>query len=180
MSGRFSEGTREQLATATVDGLLSAADYAKLATLQVPVSRLVYAPATDHLSAAAISASTWTDIHANQNFTVVSTAAWFAVVIRLGMIGLAAGAPELAARALFDSAGSALAVQFAGGMVGTAGGGGSLSGGTFYLGPGTFAAAGTHTVKLQVYGNAAWTAYCRASSQPNIEFLAIHIVELSV
>jgi len=192
MSGRFTEGVREPLVTATAHGLMLAADKAKLdattgtytsadaaklATLQVPVSRLTYGPATDHLSGAAIAAGTWTDIHANQSFTVGSATAWLAVAVRLGLVATGAVAAELAMRALFDSGGSALGVWCGAAMVPAAGSWGALSGGAFYLLPGF--AAGTHTVKLQIYGNGAFTAYCRAASQPNNEFLSIHVVELS-
>jgi hypothetical protein len=166
------------LATASLAGALSAADFAKLATLQVPTLRLSYTANTDLMNATAIAATTWTDLHANQSFTVASTASWFLVSVRLGLVATTgAGNPELAARALFDSAGSALGVNFAAGMIG--GTWEALSGNAFLLSAGTFAATGTHTIKIQVYGNAAWTAYCRTSSQPNTEFASITIAELN-
>jgi hypothetical protein len=165
-------------ATSALAGALSAADFAKLATLQVPALRLSYTANTDLMNATAIAATTWTDLHANQSFTVASTASWFLVSVRLGLVATTgAGNPELAARALFDSAGSALGVNFAAGMIG--GTWEALGGNAFLLSAGTFAAIGTHTIKIQVYGNAAWTAYCRANSQPNTEFAAITIAELN-
>lgn len=199
MSGRFSESARQitrvtapitntgsawepnvgiGAATGAAAGSMSAADFAKLATLQVPVLRLSYTANTDLMNATAIAATTWTDLHANQSFTVASTASWFLVVVRLGLVATTgAGNPELAARCLLDSAGTPLGVNFAAGMIG--GTWEALSGNAFLLSAGTFAATGTHTIKIQVYGNGAWTGYCRASSQPNTEFASITIAELN-
>jgi len=163
-------------ATASVAGALTAADFAKLARLQVPVQRLVYVASTDLLSGAAMTANTWNDVDANHNFTVASTASVYLVAVncQVKAISGATGA-ELASRAIIDAAGTPQTVQLGGAFCQNSGNG-AIGGGAFYV---TGLAAGTHTIKVQVYGNAAWTAYCRASAQANVEFLNIVIYELS-
>lgn len=164
------------LADADSAGALSGADFATLATLQAPVNRLGYVAGTDVLNGAAIAATTWTDIHANQNFTVTGTGSWLVFQLRLGLHAQAAGISSIAARAQIDSAGTPINVNFAAGIVAAAGQFATLSGGMFYT---TNLAAGSHTIKMQVWGDLALTAYCRASSQPNIEWATILVLELS-
>lgn len=167
------QGRRYYPATATADGLLKAADFAKLATLQAPVLRLVYAASTNLLSGAALTAATWADLQANQNFTVSSTASVLLVHARVGMLVTAAGAFNCALRALVDGT-QAEKLTNEWGAASTFVG---LGGGSFAM---TGLAAGTHTIKLQVIADVTATAYCRASSVPTYEFCLLTIEEYSV
>lgn len=179
----YGSATGDPLATPRRNGNMSAADkralddaVAKLGTLQVPVQRLAYVANTDLLSGAAIAAATWTDVHASQTFAVHSAASVLLVAANCSVkaVNGAVGAVELTLRAIVDSAGTPATVALDGDFLPTSGFG-ALGGGTFFA---TGLAAGSHTIKLQVYGNQAWTAYCRASTQANIEFVNIVIYEL--
>lgn len=166
-------------ATATHPGLMSSADFAKLATLQVPVSRLTYAPNVDHMNGAAVAATTWTDVHANQTFTVGSATAWLAIEIKLGLIATSAALAQIAARVNFNSGGTPVLVMFGEGIVSPAAGFGDLSGTLFFVSPAVLP-TGANTIKVQIFGAAALTAYCRPNTQPNTEFYSLRVVELSV
>jgi hypothetical protein len=151
--------------------LLTAAERAKLATLKAPVLRLSYDAASDLMNAAAIAATTWTDLVPAQAFTIGATTAYFLVEVRLSLNANAVGLTSVAARAQISGATN---VPLRGDQV-AAGGWGNVGGATFV---GT-SFGGAQTIKIQVYGTAAFTAYCRASSQVNTEFAAIRILEIS-
>jgi hypothetical protein len=100
MSGRFSEGTRHQLAHAGADGLLSAADYAKLAssTSNADPSSLVV---RNGAGIALFNTEGWTAatlLNSFANFGGVYASAGYKVDIMgfvhlRGMVKRAAGAP---------------------------------------------------------------------------------------
>lgn len=162
------------LATASAAGALSAAGFAKLATLQVPVLRLNYTAATDILAGAAIAATTWTDCVPNQNFTVSSAASRLDIEVRI-MVSVTNGAAlnSLALRAVIDSAGAATPFKLQGtNLIASARGG--LGGGLI---TNVGLAAGAHTIKIQVYGSVAWVADCRCATQPNTEWAIINVWE---
>jgi hypothetical protein len=169
-------GTQQRLgvapATASVAGALTAADFAKLASLQVPVSRLTYAASTDLLSAAALAANTWVDVGTAQAFTASSSAAVFLVSVQAAVMVVTTTTTGGALRLLNDLGGAVLL------------GGGSCAGaGRFTVSGGAFHssgfAAGSHTWKLQVLANVASTAYCRCNTEPNTEYVGIRILELN-
>lgn len=167
------------LANSKYPGLMSPADFAKLATLQVPVSRLSYTPGADLLTAAAIAASTWTDVHANQNFTVGSATAGLLLLLRCAISVTAAGGnSSLGLRAVFNSAGTPINVMLGGGNTGAAGAVDSLHGTAIWLPP-AFLPTGTNTVKVQLISGLAATASCRpVTGAPNTEPFNIRILEL--
>jgi hypothetical protein len=171
------QGRRYYRATATADGLLSAADFSKLDALQVPVTRLSYAPGTDLLNAAALVAGTFADIHANQSFTVGSATAQSLLILRMGLIATSAATNSLGLRLVFNSAGTPINVAMSGGIVAFANGYGVLTGGALWL-PAAFLPTGTNTVKAQVVCAGAATAYCRGSSTPATEPYNLQIVEV--
>jgi hypothetical protein len=139
--------------------------------MRAPVSRLVYVASADLANGLAVAATTWTDIVPSQSFTLGSRTGFLYVSVRVA-IGIANGgvASEFACRALIDGAS---AVPLSGDSA-VASGLANLGGGMFRD---TGRAPGSHTIKIQVYGQAAFTAYCRAASNPNEEFAAITIDE---
>jgi hypothetical protein len=172
-------GSRYYPATAKADGLLKAADYArmltdrtKLATLQAPVLRLAYTGG-DLLNGAALGAGTLVDLQANQNFTVSSTASVLLAHVRTGVLVTAAGAFNCALRALIDGT-QAEKLSNEWGAASTFVG---LNGGSFAM---TGLSAGTHTIKLQVRADVAATGYCRGASAATYEFCLITIEEYNV
>jgi hypothetical protein len=190
MSGRFSEGTREQLATATAHGLLSAADYARLAamtgtftsadeakldSLQVPVLRLAYDEAADTLNGAAVAAGSQTDVIANQNFTVSNNTSVLIFEVRAAVLVNGANLTGCGLRANIDSAGTPTLVKL-GGASFPVNGIATAPGATFV---GNGFAPGAHTIKVQLYVGAASTANCRCAGAPNQEFVGIRIWELT-
>jgi hypothetical protein len=130
-----------------------------------------YLASTDLLSATGIAAGTWTDVTANQAFTKAAggTAVYIAVS---GVITLTAG-DNAATRVVVDSAGTPLYRMVGGtGLVGDAN---PLAGANVIAVTGL--AAGAHTIKLQLYTLNAGTAYLRAASSPNLEYLTISVWE---
>lgn len=164
------------LATASLAGALSAADFTKLGTLIRPISRLNYGPAADHLNGAALTANTFADVFANQNFNVATANAYVLVTVRFSCNILSTtGTHSDGCRAVIDSAGTPINVPLSG-DVALVNNYGNLTGGAFLLSTLT---AATHTIKLQVICSQTATAFCRANSAPNFEFAYIDIVEIS-
>jgi hypothetical protein len=152
--------------------LLTAAERAKLAGLQVPVATLGYAAATDLLSGAALTGGVWADVVPNQSFTA-TTGTVYLILVRLTVLVTAvASAGEMSTRALIN-----------GGAVAKLSGASYPAGGQAMAGTGAFILAGltpgASTIKLQVYSSANASAYCRASTQPNVEFAEITILRIS-
>ncbi len=144
--------------------------------LKHPTIRLDYVETTDIANGLAIGTSTWTDLCPNKNFDVAGTTS----VIQIAMRGAAlcgfGTAAEIASRLNIDSGGTPIYAK----VTGTTTGGGAgvvnpLGGCTFSL---TGLSAGTHTVKVQLFADAASNlAYCRCSSNPDTESLAIQVLE---
>jgi hypothetical protein len=108
----------------------------------VGISRLSAIEATDLFSATALTAATWTDFKANQNFTVDNANSVILIsIVGRAQVGSTAAATEATSRIIV--------------------------------------AAGTHTIKTQIYSVAASSVvYCRCSTQPNTEFFATYVYEL--
>lgn len=150
---------------------------ADMATNAVTNRILNYDESTDVLSGAAITASVWLDVTANQNFTVADANSIVELVARAGIIITTNTVATLfAARLVIDSAGTPqnikigsnilqVANQFASPMMGNAS--------VFVTG----LSAGVHTVKLQIFSSVTGTAYCRASSLPNSEYVNLTVIE---
>lgn len=173
MSGRFSDSPRAVVGSPTRDGLMSAADKAKLDGLQVPLSRLAYAASTDVLNGVALVANTWTDVHVAQNFTVTSATSVVLIELRLAAIFvLPATDTQVASAILLDGA----TRELAGSGIGKASTYGHTAGAFFWF---RGFGAGTHTIKAQVFATTAATAFCRASTTPNVEWIKINCLELT-
>jgi hypothetical protein len=152
--------------------IMTTAERAKLAALEVPVLRLSYDASTDLLNGAAIAAATWTNVFADQSFTIASVASRFLVEVRIHVAVTAVALGSIALRALLDGT---TPVMLAGNMV-NAGAFAGVSGATFQ---GAGFGAGSHSIRVQLYCSTAATAYCRANSQPNFEFAAVRVLELT-
>lgn len=145
--------------------------------LKHPILQLDYVETTDIANGLAIGNGSWSDLCSNQNFSVSGgTAALLEVSMRGAALCGFGVAAEIASRLNIDSGGTPVYAK----MNGTTTGGGAgvinpIGGGKFWL---TGLAAGTHTVKVQLFADAASNvAYCRCSSFPNTESLAIQVVE---
>jgi hypothetical protein len=143
-----------------------------------PTSRLDYVAGADLANGAALTTGVWTDLIANQSFTLGSTGSWLAVNIRLaGLVFCSSGVSEYAFRAMFDSS-TSLVLTFAGAIT-ISSQYGPMLGGQLYLPPSYFAASGSHTIKLQIVcGSPNTFIYLRPSSAGTFEQVAIRILEL--
>src|SRR5438270_5816224 len=88
----------------------------------------------------------------------------------------AAGANDLGTRIIVDSAGTPI-TKLIGGAYPNTNNTTITANGTVIL---TGLAAGTHTIKLQVYASNTTSLVCRASTQPNQENLGIQVIERKV
>jgi hypothetical protein len=145
----------------------------------VGISRLSAIEATDLFSATALTAATWTDFKANQNFTVDNANSVILIsIVGRAQVGSTAAATEATSRIIVDSAGTPI-TRYVGGDASYAANqfGNPFSGGGLIMITGL--AAGTHTIKTQIYSVAASSVvYCRCSTQPNTEFFATYVYEL--
>jgi hypothetical protein len=140
---------------------------------------LDYTQASD-LSGITMTANTWTDIVANQSFTVGAGTSSIEVAVSgfAGIISSDGSQRNFGVRIVIDSAGTPINKQVAGcvsqpnsGIVLNALSGNSL----VNLGA---LSAGSHTVKLQGYHYTAnGTLYCRPSSFGNAEHLNLQVLE---
>jgi hypothetical protein len=139
---------------------------------------LDYALASD-ITALSVTASTWTDIIANQTFTPASASSIIEIVVRASaFMNSVAATARISTRLVIDSGGtpqnklwgSAQAVEAASGRPNPFGGAGSL----FLSG----LSAAAHTVKPQILCSASNSGFfCRASGSPDEEFLFIQVIE---
>lgn len=138
---------------------------------------LSYTETTNTLNGAAISASVYFDVIANQTFIVGDANSIIEVVVLAGMIITTATVNTLVAtRILIDSAGTPVAQTISSDILAVAGGFVNPMTGNapVYL---TGLAAGSHTIKLQGLSTIAGTAYCRCASTPGSEFVTVKVVE---
>ncbi|HXI16420.1 MAG TPA: hypothetical protein VNM48_08615 [Chloroflexota bacterium] len=149
---------------------------ADLASNAVNVLQLNYTAAVDLANVSAIAANTWTDLGTNQSFTVVDATSLVSIEVGGCTLGVSpVSAASIAARIVIDSAGTPINVLFAGGTSQTS------QYAPFFAGAKpikvTGLAAGSHTVKVQLYTTIAGTVLCRAATSPNTESLLISVVE---
>lgn len=137
---------------------------------------LSYIANTDLADTLAISATTWTDSGVNQSFIVNSATSKVAVSCNGNYrVGAGASIQDIAARLVFDVAGTPITRYLSGNQVPGTALTNVLSGaGDIVL---TGLTAGTHTVKMQIYNTVAGQAFCRASTQPNTEFFSMYVLE---
>jgi hypothetical protein len=142
---------------------------------------LDYALAADH-SAQAITAGTYFDVFANQNFAVTSATSIIQVTVRgFGFFNDNAESNQYVTRINVDSGGTPI-LKYLSGASGTSGTpnerGNVLAGGVVFL---SGLSVATHTIKVQVtsYGNND-SFFCRASTNgPTTggEFLHVQVIE---
>lgn len=136
-----------------------------------------YAPTgADLMNATAIVANTWTDLATvTGGFTPANANSAIWVSVRgAGHITAAAGS-GVGGRLLLDGA-TAFQLPSAPGITGPATSYCNVLGGAMV--PLGSLSAAAHTLKVQVWCNAAATGYCRVNTQPNIEFLNVDIWEV--
>lgn len=164
-------GAQPPDATQRHKGLLSKADKIKLDGLARPTVRLVYDAASDLASGTAIAAGGTLVLTPGQTFTATTTG-FYLLEARAGVAVQSGGTGSYNLRVVVDS--TVLKVGAAG--LGAAGGQTALAGGEASINGLT---AGSHTISIQVYASAACTVFCRAATQPNIEYAAIRVFELA-
>lgn len=144
-----------------------------------PILRLDYNLTSD-ITNQAITAGTFFDLFANQNFTVGSGSSLIEVVIRGFGFMIDAAGDEMMLRINVDSAGTPVLKYFSCGMTYNASTNtraNALQGGVVYV---SGLSAATHTIKAQVTtGGSANHFYCRAASAPPTgqEFLNVQVIE---
>lgn len=129
---------------------------------------------TTNLSVTGMSAATWTDVKANQNFTVASATSLIEIAIRAFAIPNVAASNEIASRIVIDSAGTPINEPLGGFFY-------STNVGNYFAGSGSIFLSGltaaVHTIKLQAYSVTASNQFlCRTASTPP-EFLRMQIIE---
>jgi hypothetical protein len=140
----------------------------------VPNRILNYTQSSD-ISGVALGNGTWTDVLANQNFTVANASSLVEISIRgLAFNNVVAG-PQ-AVRAIIDSAGTPITENVSGYYMSSGLNGNMFAGSAPFFLSGLSAAV--HTIKLQATSSNAVPGafYCRPSGAPP-EFLRIQIVE---
>jgi hypothetical protein len=144
-------------------------------TRRVATLRLDYTATTD-LVAGAIAAQTWTDVVPNQSFVVGSPGSLVEIMCRGSLLvgATTAGAPDVV-RLVIDSATTPIYKMLSGEGIQTTAYQNILGSGQPIKLQGL--AAGTHTVKLQLYMYAAGAAYLRCATAAVQEHLAIQVTE---
>jgi len=140
---------------------------------------LNYIAAADMISS--ITSNTWTDLVSNQSFTVDDATATILVAVGGGAYGVNSGAAgEIASRINVDSGGTPITRMLGGDF--SAANGSTAQFANFLAGAGVISlgslSAATHTVKVQIYAEQTGTVRCRPSSFPNMESLAILVLEV--
>lgn len=152
---------------------------AALVSNAVGVSRLAAIEAADLFSGTALTAATWTDFKANQNFTVDNASSVILInIVGSAQVGSTSTTSLISSRIIVDSAGTPI-TRYNGGAFAP---GANLNGNPF-AGGGTIIitglTAGTHTIKTQIYSTAANSiVFCRPLTILNSEFFATYIYEL--
>ncbi|HXI15132.1 MAG TPA: hypothetical protein VNM48_02085 [Chloroflexota bacterium] len=157
----------------TLSGSIITAD---LASNAVNVLQLNYIATTNIANLSAIAAATWTDLGTNQSFTVAGPTSLVSIEVGGNVGGVSpASASGIAARIVIDSAGVApINAIFSGGF--------SYASQytNFFAGAKpikvTGLAAGSHTVKVQLWSAIAGTVICRPTTDI-AESLLISVVE---
>lgn len=136
-----------------------------------------YDASTDIFNNTSISASTWTDVYSDQNFTVSSSSSVLLIAIQgtcqLGNTNIA----DNIARINIDSAGTPVLKKFGGVKSVVAAQYGNPFGGSAFIAIAGLS-AGVHTIKVQIFTTAANKAYLRASASPDTEYLSVQITEI--
>lgn len=142
---------------------------------QIGKVQLTYNLASD-VNISGIAVDTWTDVIANQNFTV-DDANSIIMITANGMITLGSNGQCFArTRFVIDSGGTPQNILYGGTIVLSSAGMNGLNGGSpIFI---TGLSAGTHTVKLQAWIDGTGSITCRASSLSPHESLAIRVLEL--
>ena len=139
------------------------------------VRQLNYVAAADLINGAG-TATTWTDLTANQSFTVDVATSQIVISAAVGGQATYTGASWAGQlRLVLDSAGTP-SYFYIGAFQALSGQSNALPGGGVWL-VGALSAA-THTIKVQYFVSHTVTMTVRASTQPNYEGLAIQVLEV--
>jgi len=160
------------------DGLVLTSDHTTLGGVSwsavggaaFPVLALDYVANTDLWNGSIPTANTWEDVTPNQSFNVNSGSGHIQVMVN-GVVGQSGGS-NAGARIIIDSGGGTPVTKRFGGSFGTFQN--IICAGDVVV---TNLAAGSHTIKVQVYVTNAGALYCRCLSQPNTESMAITILD---
>lgn len=124
-----------------------------------------------------LTSSTWTDVFANQTFTLAGGSSLIEFAVR-GYLNIlsASGNPNVAFRLAIDSAGTPSYLYLGGQTVNPSTGTNGLTGAG--LASVSALASGAHTVKLQGYSaGVGSTAYCRTVTFPIGEIFTVEVFE---
>jgi hypothetical protein len=135
---------------------------------------LDYSAAADLLNGAT-PANTWLDVISNQTFTVSSSSSLIHIMVGGVINFIPSTYANSVTRLVIDSGGSTLYKYLGGGIPASNEYFNLLSGVCTVVLSGL--AAGTHTVKLQMFSTTSGNAYCRPATYPGYEFLHIRVVE---
>lgn len=136
---------------------------------------LTFEPTSDFYNGGSLSATTWTDLHSDQSFTVDATTDIIQISVS-GNVQVGTNTQQASSRLVIDSATTPIVKPL---------GGGRVFGGDYLnvlAGAGSFTltglSAGTHTVKVQIYSATNQTIYSRPSTLPDTEGYRLQIVRL--
>ena len=155
--------------------------WASSPSLVISKRQLNYVENTDLGAGVSISNGVWTDIKANQNFTVDDSNSTVLISPRCGMIvgGQESGGMDIMSRIVIDSGGTPRNRFMGANRVVVAGQYSNPWGGNGMVAE-TGLAAGVHTIKFQIrvsYGSTSANWYCRAGTVGDQEWLACDIIE---
>jgi hypothetical protein len=129
-----------------------------------PTLLLNFSAATDIINGVGTVTGSWTTLYTSAGFTVAAGTSTIEIAVSGHVFWTGSG--EILSRWLLDGATAYYL-----------GGGGSdvnLLGGPVFI---TGLSAGAHTLVLQARGGGTGTAYCRPSTQPNLEALRLQVLE---
>jgi len=167
-------------ATPTANQLLPLNSNSQLPGTSLGTVRLNAIENTNFANGIALTANTWTDLKANQSFTVGSSSSIVLISISTAtLVGNASLASGTSSRLVIDSGGTPQIFGLGGNNVQTPTGGyaNPFSGAGIVMVTGL--SAGTHTVKTQILTNVSGnSAYCRPVSNPDAEFYTTRVLEI--
>lgn len=135
---------------------------------------LEYHPSADIASSVSLTATTWTDLCSNQNFTVADATDTIEIAVS-GAAYIGTTAALVSARINIDSAGTPITRVISGSYVPSGGNTNALAGAGVIKVTGLSAAV--HTIKVQVWSENTNTLNCQPTTRPNTDSLTILVKE---
>lgn len=141
--------------------------------------QLNFSESTDLFNGSAMTTGAWTTFKANQNFTVDDANSIFVFVVHLGALynSTPSIGGQCAIRVNVNSGGTPILLKLGAFRAPAVQVGeyGTFLGGVAYA---SGLPAGTNTVAVQYWATQAGVLFCRASTNPNYEFLDVQVIEL--